>query len=168
MDGALFAAREILTEITPLKTDCGRLCRAGCCASLEGEDTGMLLFPGEEVCYENRTGWHLQRTGMGYWLLTCPGTCVREERPLSCRIFPLFPEPAGEGIRVRMDVRAGAVCPLRKMGLQALDPAFAEAVRRAGMILLADKTQQAFLEQLAAEQREFRQLKAKFRFQTKG
>ena len=168
MNGALFAAREILTEITPLKTDCGRLCQAACCASLEGEETGMLLFPGEEVCYENRTGWHLQRTETGSWLLICSGTCVREDRPLSCRFFPLLPEPAGDEIRIRMDARAGAVCPLRKMGLQALDPAFAEAVRRAGMILLTDKAQRTFLEQLAAEQRELRQLKVKFRFQAKG
>ena len=49
MDGALFAARKILEEVTPLKADCGRVCGAACCASLEGEETGMLLFPGEEA-----------------------------------------------------------------------------------------------------------------------
>ena len=43
----VLAARDLLRELTPLKTDCGRLCGGACC---EGdEETGMLLFPGEDA-----------------------------------------------------------------------------------------------------------------------
>ncbi len=54
MADALFAARSLLEEVTPLKSDCGRICGAACCASLEGEETGMLLFPGEEALYRGK------------------------------------------------------------------------------------------------------------------
>lgn len=46
MSNAILRARELLGDLTPLKTDCGRLCGG---AWLPGdEQTGMLLFPGEE------------------------------------------------------------------------------------------------------------------------
>ena len=44
---AVLAARELLSTLTPLKTDCGALCSHACCAG--DETTGMLLFPGEEA-----------------------------------------------------------------------------------------------------------------------
>ena len=47
MDAAVSAAREKLKNVTPLKNDCGRVCGARCCRPLDGEETGMLLFPGE-------------------------------------------------------------------------------------------------------------------------
>ena len=47
---AVQEARALLENATPLKGDCGRLCRAACCAG--DEETGMLLFPGEETLYE--------------------------------------------------------------------------------------------------------------------
>ena len=44
-------AYEAIGTLTPLKSDCGRLCGAVCC---KGDDeTGMLLFPGEESLYKN-------------------------------------------------------------------------------------------------------------------
>ena len=168
MDGALFAARKILEEVTPLKADCGRVCDAACCASLEGEETGMLLFPGEEALCRQVPGGRIEETATGTLLLICRGTCAREERPLSCRLFPLFPEPEGEQIHVRMDARAGAVCPLAGMGLRALSPTFVEAVRQAGKALMGDPEQRVFLERLAAEQRELRALKTRFGSQGKG
>ena len=60
MHDAVRAARELLRDVTPLKTDCGKVCGARCCRSLEGEETGMLLFPGEEEEYRNREGWSLR------------------------------------------------------------------------------------------------------------
>ena len=168
MDGALFAARKILEEVTPLKADCGRVCGAACCASLEGEETGMLLFPGEEALCRQVPGGRIEETANGTLLLICRGTCAREERPLSCRLFPLFPEPEGEQIHVRMDARAGAVCPLAGMGLRALSPTFVEAVRQAGKALMGDPEQRVFLERLAAEQRELRALKTRFGMPGKG
>lgn len=168
MDGALFAARKILEEVTPLKADCGRVCGAACCASLEGEETGMLLFPGEEALCRQVPGGRIEETANGTLLLICSGTCDREDRPLSCRLFPLFPEPEGEQIHVRMDARAGAVCPLAGMGIRALSAAFVEAVRQAGKALMGDPEQRAFLERLAAEQRELRALKTRFGIPGKG
>ena len=68
-------ARRKLETLTPLKTDCGRLCGARCCASLEGEETGMLLFPGEEDFYEDQEGWRIVPTGKDL-LLICPGNAT--------------------------------------------------------------------------------------------
>ena len=56
MEPVLSEAREKLKELTPLKADCGRVCGARCCAPLEGEETGMLLFPGEAEAYAGRSG----------------------------------------------------------------------------------------------------------------
>lgn len=162
MEDALFIARKWLEEITPLKKDCGRICRAACCASLEGEETGMLLFPGEEVLYLNRPEWVLRRTDTGNLLLICPGICNRTDRPLSCRLFPLLPFLSEGSIRVRMDLRARAVCPLARQGIRALDPVFPEAVRQVGEILLSEERQRLFLERLSAEQEDLRALKKRF------
>ena len=54
MDAAVAAAREKLKNVTPLKRDCGRVCGAACCRPLGGEETGMLLFPGEAEAYAGR------------------------------------------------------------------------------------------------------------------
>ena len=90
MDAAVSAAREKLKNVTPLKKDCGRVCGARCCRPLEGEETGMLLFPGEAEAYADREGWVVRQAAQGD-IVVCPGTCDREERPLSCRLFPLLP-----------------------------------------------------------------------------
>ena len=44
---AVLSARAALSDLTPLLTDCGRLCGFACCKG--DEQTGMLLFPGEEA-----------------------------------------------------------------------------------------------------------------------
>ncbi len=157
---AVEKARELLLEVTPLKSDCGRICGARCCTSLEGEETGMLLFPGEEDCYEDGERWKIVPAGREL-LLVCPGTCCREDRPLACRMFPLLPLPGEDGtVTVRVDERAGAVCPLAKYGKRGMDPAFVEAVKAAGALLLAEPAQRAFLERLRTEQAELKQLRA--------
>lgn len=161
MHDALRKAREMLETVTPLKTDCGRVCGARCCRSLEGEETGMLLFPGEEACYAGKPGWKLRKTPSGT-LLVCPGDCARDERPLACRIFPLLPVVREEGVRVALDLRAAAVCPLRRRGLAALDPAFRMAVREAGGALMGEARQAAFLRRLTEEQDELRRLRRQF------
>ena len=158
MEDVLWAAREKLKDVTPLKRDCGRVCGAHCCEPLEGEETGMLLFPGEEACYAGEPGWQVRDTAMGR-MVVCSGRCDRAERPLACRMFPLLPVPDREGkIRVRIDLRARAVCPLARQGIEAMDPAFIAAVKEAGECLLRDAEQAAFLEALAGEQEELRQL----------
>ena len=159
MDAAVAAAREKLKNITPLKRDCGRVCGAACCRPLEGEETGMLLFPGEEACYAGQPGWALRDTAMGR-MAVCSGRCDRAERPLACRMFPLLPVPDRDGkVRALVDLRARAVCPLARQGIEAMDPAFIGAVKEAGECLMADAEQAAFLEALAGEQEELRQLR---------
>ena len=157
---AVEEARTLLQDLTPLRRDCGKLCGARCCRSLEGEETGMLLFPGEEDTYEDREGWRMIPAEEGL-LLICPGNCERQERPLACRLFPLLPEIREGEIRVRTDERARAVCPLAKAGVRGLDPDFVQAVRDAGEILSNDPEQKAFLDRLAGEQEELRRLRRK-------
>lgn len=159
MKDVLWTAREKLKDVTPLKRDCGRVCGARCCDPLEGEETGMLLFPGEEACYAGQPGWALRDTAMG-WMAVCSGRCDRAERPLACRMFPLLPVPDRDGkVRALVDLRARAVCPLARQGIEAMDPAFIGAVKEAGECLMADAEQAAFLEALAGEQEELRQLR---------
>lgn len=162
MDAELAAAREKLNQATPLKTDCGRVCGARCCRPLEGEETGMLLFPGEAEEYTGKPGWEIRKTAHGD-LVICPGTCSRTERPLSCRLFPLLPVIADDGgIRVVTDLRAKAVCPLARQGKSAMDPAFIDAVREAGELLAQNDNQAVFLDLLAEEQSELKELRKRF------
>ena len=149
---AVLAARELLESLTPLKTDCGRLCQAACC---QGDDaTGMLLFPGEETLYESCAFAEvlpLDYTlgGTQAKLLVCKGRCERENRPLACRLFPLFLKFKGDGVtKLRMDVRARAVCPLTDYGIKALDPDFKQAARAAYDLLLEEDVCAAYLREL--------------------
>ncbi len=161
-DSVLKEALDLLENVTPLRRDCGRLCNARCCRSLEGEDTGMLLFPGEEARYRDLPGWRLQETSRGI-LAQCPGTCDRSRRPLACRLFPALPEETvGGKCRVRMDERARAVCPLARQGTEGLAPEFTEAVRRAGEALMANPEHAAALRALGREQEELRTLRQRF------
>ena len=162
MIGTVLACRELLRDLTPLKADCGRLCGAACCSSLEGEETGMLLFPGEAWLYRDLPGFRLG-TADGRELLFCSGRCERDLRPLSCRIFPLLPILREDGVRVVTDARAAAVCPLAGMGKSSLDSAFVENVRRCGELLAADEEERAFLLRLTAEHDELRALQKSFR-----
>ena len=162
MDAAVAAARDKLKNVTPLKRDCGRICGARCCRSMDGEETGMLLFPGEADVYVGRTDWKVLRSAGGD-LVVCPGVCDRDDRPLSCRLFPLLPLIGDSGeIRVVTDLRARAVCPLARQGKNAMDPAFTEAVREAGEILAKAEEQALFLDMLEQEQEELKALKKEF------
>lgn len=163
MDAVVSAAREKLKNATPMKRDCGRLCGARCCRSMDGEKTGMLLFPTEADLYEGKEGWEIRKTVRGD-LLFCSGTCHREERPLACRLFPLLPLIGGDGtVRVITDQQARTVCPLARQGKTAMDPAFVNAVREAGQLLARSDEQAVFLDRLAAEQEELKDLRKQFR-----
>ena len=164
--------RALLADVTPLPGDCGRLCGAACCASLpcpeesgDEEETGMLLFPGEEELYRDRPGWSLRPAAGGGTLLVCPGRCDRQLRPIACRMFPLLPLARGDGqaeIRVAMDARARAVCPLTGSGVRGLQPAFVEAVRACGELLLADPGTRGALLALTAQHDELREMQKRF------
>ena len=162
MDTTVSAAREKLNTVTPLKKDCGRVCGARCCRPLDGEETGMLLFPSEAEAYAGKEGWRIRKIPRGE-LILCPGRCDREDRPLACRLFPLLPLIGDDGkIRVVTDQRARAVCPLARQGKSAMDPAFIDAVREAGELLVQSDEQAAFLDMLAEEQKELKELRDQF------
>lgn len=154
-------ARNALEELTPLRTDCGLVCGGACCASHPGERTGMLLFPGEEAYYAALPGYSVEESAAGR-LLICPGRCERADRPLACRIFPLLPVLRAEGVKVAVDLRARAVCPLARQGRSAMQTAFVEAVREAGELLAGDAEQRRFLEALTRQQDELRALRRQF------
>lgn len=143
---AVMAARELLADVTPLNGDCGRCCGGACCQSDEDGQGGMLLFPGEEALYRPLPeGFSLSRDDgvlPGLTLLTCGGSCDRALRPLSCRLFPLLPTPAG----CRLDRRAWAVCPLMESGKAGLRRAFVDAVSQAGRLLYACPEHARFLD----------------------
>ena len=160
MQDVLKKARALLAKVTPLKTDCGRVCGARCCRSLDGEETGMLLFPGEEEEYLEKPGWMVRETPAGL-LAVCPGSCERKDRPLACRIFPLLPVLRDGSVKAAADQRARAVCPLLRQGIRGMNPEFTDAVREAGRILAEDPEQREFLEMLTAEQDELKALRAK-------
>lgn len=149
---AVLAARDLVKDLTPLKSDCGRLCQGACCQG--DEHTGMLLFPGEEACYGACSFGRIIPAGFSLGgqdaqLFVCEGTCDRENRPLACRLFPLFLKFKEEGVtKLRMDVRAKAVCPLTDYGIKALDPDFKQAVRKAYDLLLEDDVCAAYLRDL--------------------
>ncbi len=148
-------ARALLETLTPLKTDCGRLCQGACCQG--DEETGMLLFPGEAALYEDCSFARVIPAGFSLGgapaqLLVCEGRCERANRPLACRLFPLFLTFKGGGVtKMKMDVRAKAVCPLTDYGIKALDPEFKQAARKAYDILLKDEICRAYLAELDAQ-----------------
>ena len=138
---ALKAAMEALGDLTPLKTNCGKYCGGACCEPDETGDNGMLLFPGEEENYREPI------EGMPFRLLdddtlfeggkrfVCEGKCVRNRRPLACRLFPLRIHPSTG--KAEPDPRAWAVCPLlERGGMRGMSQDFVCAVERAGEALL--------------------------------
>lgn len=112
---ALNKAYEYLESITPLSYDCGKICGGRCCKG--GENDGMLLFPGEESYFRNRDGFTVRTDpATGYDEVICSGNCARADRPLACRIFPLFIYAVEKNgkifLGIASDTRAHGVCPL--------------------------------------------------------
>ena len=161
MNESLKTARDMLENITPLNSDCGLTCGHVCCQSMDGDETGMLLFPGEEAHYENLPGYTLKPAGLGT-LLICSGRCRREDRPLSCRLFPLLPVIREDGVKVAVDLRAKAVCPLARQGRAAMSQSFIDTVREVGRILADDDRQREFLLKLTRQQDDLRVLRKRF------
>lgn len=156
-------ARAIVEGVTPLKTDCGKLCGGACCQPDETGENGMLLLPFEDRFYQKPIEgfeYHLvddERIHKGGKRLVCGGVCPREHRPMACRIFPLrmkvVTEQGGEVNRVvaELDPRAWAVCPLLEQGgLRAMSGDFIKAVETAGTLMCKNVY---LLEALLNEQR---------------
>ncbi|MBR6568462.1 MAG: hypothetical protein IKK60_07395 [Clostridia bacterium] len=137
-------ARELLIDYTPLSADCGLVCGKACC---EGdEETGMLLFPGEDTVFP-------VKEKDGSCLCVCEGKCDRSTRPLSCIIFPFFPYITEEGkIKAKIDIRGINVCPLISHEKDVLfSKIFLRRVARAGRILAKDEECRRFLWETSRE-----------------
>jgi hypothetical protein len=159
----LRAAREMLSGVTPLVSDCGRLCGAACCQPDETGENGMLLFPFEDRLYRRPIeGFAFRlvdddRLIRGGKRLICQGSCPREHRPLMCRVFPLRmkvltdEETQTARAAAEIDPRAWAVCPLpERGGLRAISDVFVKRVEDAGNLLCGNVY---LLEALLNEQR---------------
>lgn len=144
-----------LNKRTPLKTDCGLLCKNACCVDTEGEELGMYLFPGEEEMFLNKPHFRVESSELSYMdkkaeILYCKPYCKRGERPLSCRIFPLFPYVTIEGdLKVIVDPRARNICPLYKNNLNEFNSTFVRGVRHIGEILMSEEETFEFLFELS-------------------
>lgn len=154
MDDAAFyrSVRRILKDFVPLRFDCGRLCGSACCKP-GPELPGMYLFPGEEALYAGLAGFTVSSALLpGYGpaaLLSCDGSCHRDERPLACRFFPLAPKVEGDRVYARPDPRGRAICPLCRQGAGALSGGFTIAVERAFSELIAHPGAGRFFEALS-------------------
>ncbi|MCL2488955.1 MAG: hypothetical protein FWE80_09760 [Oscillospiraceae bacterium] len=72
----------------------------------------MILFPGEEVP-PSFTVTEKMMNGCYVRFAVCNGRCRRNDRPLSCRIFPFAPYINGLGeLSIIPDTRAKYICPL--------------------------------------------------------
>lgn len=151
-ENVLKSCYSVLGLLTPLEFDCGRLCEGRCCKG--GEGVGMLLFPGEELLIDPNIS--VITNECGDKVAVCNGICDRKKRPLSCRIYPIFPIIKDEGIETEFDVRAN--CPLVS-GEFKIDRRFDKAVRRVGKYLLLNDETAHFYKKLSAELEEYHNLK---------
>lgn len=140
-ENLLKTAYSILRKTTPLSFDCGLLCGGKCCKG--DDDTGMILFPGEENLIDETIT--VKERADGIKIAVCGGSCDRNKRPLSCRIYPLFPmvykdDYGNDRVTAVFDIRAE--CPISK-GDYAFQKSFIKSVRRAGKyLLLNDETKE--------------------------
>ena len=146
----------ILRKTTPLDFDCGKICNGKCC---KGDDkTGMLLFPGEENLIDPNI--NIIETENGDNLAVCDGNCDRNRRPLSCRIYPMFPLLSEENeVNVIFDLRAD--CPLAKSEYH-FDKRFLKAVKRVGKYLLLNDETAEYYKEVSDIQKEYMDLIKKF------
>ena len=141
-ENVLKSCYSVLRRTTPLDFDCGKICNGKCCKG--DEKTGMLLFPGEEKLIDPDI--NVIETENGDKLAVCNGSCDRNRRPLSCRIYPLFPVVTDEGyVKVCFDYRAD--CPLSANNDYEFNKGFIKAVKRVGKyLLLNEETKEFYLE----------------------
>jgi len=151
-------AYAILNNVSPLKFDCGVLCNGACC---KGEkNTGMYLYPGEEIMYESNPGL-LKISKINFsdeyakdiLHAVCNGKCERSFRPLACRIFPLVPYISADGsLTIREDLRAFNLCPLIGQSKnQSFNMLFQRKVVNAFRLLINDEDIKLFIKYISSE-----------------
>lgn len=144
-----------LRKITPLDFDCGKICNGKCCKG--DEKTGMIIFPGEEKFVDENL--KIFKNADGDTVAVCNGSCDRNKRPLSCRIYPLFPlltEKEGKTtIEVIFDYRAD--CPIAK-GEYNINRKFKKAVKRVGKYLLLNEETKEYYKEVSQLQTDYIEL----------
>jgi hypothetical protein len=161
----------LLNDVTPLKTDCGKLCGAFCCQEYE-PGVGVYLEPGEESRFEGEKSWcrvdghsprHLdfcpewESKVQFVGFLRCLQSCPREKRPLHCRTFPLAPYLDKEGkLTMVVDNEARMICPLARRGETAMTPEFREAALKAWQLVVESPLHRAQVEWLSRKRDERR------------
>lgn len=161
-------AYRYLSDVTPLKIDCGSLCRRACCNG--DSETGMHLFPGEEILQIKHTHISIKAinnkadNAPARHLAVCNSSCLRSLRPLSCRIFPLVPYLTSNGrLEIKMDPRAFSMCPLaRHSSIEELNRIFIMRVRKVFQLLLKDRDIYDYVVYLSELQDEFENLQSIF------
>ena len=142
---------KLLESETPLNFDCGKICNGKCCKG--DENTGMLLFPGEENLIDERIKIKIAHNGDK--IAVCNGTCDRNKRPLSCRIYPFFPLVKTfrnkERVKVIFDLRAD--CPLSNSEYQ-FNKEFLLRLKRVGKCLLLNEETKGFYLKLCDDMKE--------------
>ena len=144
-----------LNKRTPIKADCGKLCNGRCCSEEECEEMGMYLFPEEDKMFLNEKGFRIEDSefevnGKKTKILFCNGFCDRRKRPLSCRIFPLFPYITSEGdLKIIKDSRAKGICPLWYAEEKMFSHSFKRGLYHVGKILCEDSECFDFLFELS-------------------
>jgi hypothetical protein len=141
-----------LGKLTPIPVDCGQLCGGACCEGDRNGD-GMYLFPGEEKMYGDISSWAMisqtdfeYENGVFAPLFACDGVCNRNERPLSCRIFPLTPYVDKSGkLTLIIDPRGRTLCPMTALHLSDFDGKFVKAVYAVSKILMKNPHCRAFI-----------------------
>lgn len=141
----LIEAIDIIGDATPLNFNCGTLCSRACC-ECEGY---MMVFPGEMELLQGKDYSFNQANLISYGkidVVTCDGTCDRDYRPFSCRIYPLAPKFIDGELFVRLDVRGRPTCPLCHKSMSALNPNFIKKVKQALIHLSQDDELKKFLQ----------------------
>ena len=142
----------IIGNLTPLKkADCGKLCGKECC---KGDESGMLVFPGEEIILEGMPGFRIEEIEYmdtpGIKLLLCDGECERALRPFACRIFPVAPSVDKDGtITAAPDIRGRRMCPI--WDLKYVDKTFVKAVKKAFELLAENEKLLYFMKLISSE-----------------
>ncbi len=142
-ENVILSCYSLLRRETPLSFDCGEICKSKCCKG--DSNTGMLLFPGEENLIDKEIT--VKETESGDKIAVCAGRCDRNKRPLSCRMYPLFPLVIEENgkvcIKTVKDFRAD--CPLIN-GEYKYSKRFLRKVKRVGeFLMLNDETKEFYI-----------------------
>ncbi len=148
-------AYEFLENVTPVKYDCGKICNKKCCTG--NDNDGMLLFPGEEeIFYQNENFEVYFDNRYDNLAVRCKGHCRRNERPLSCRIFPylIYAEEKSDKHSVAPDIRALEFCPLISEKYE-FDRKFLRALRIASRKLCENSEISDFVQKITKKLTDF-------------